>query len=278
MSNLLHALLRRTNGEAPRTRSEERKRESPEEREMRKKIDALPDKDIEAFMAQVVLPRPDASTWDGLSPAWKEKMFNAVAFKASAIAYLTSFMDTHKDPSDFPFDLRGVAYIEEYLTDVLKPRDEDITVDVQGSGFVLGQCLAQMYGGKWVNKADDRQWPSVKIADFVINPYAKPVKFLANGEEDSLLLFARTVDPAAVRKQKEAFHVLNEWAAQLGINPKDCRLQTWTSEDGSVDYFKVYHTQAVYVVPISESARKRALKGQVAEDVLRDEVKPKVNH
>jgi hypothetical protein len=102
----------------------------------------------------------------------------------------------------------SVAYIDGFLsrqTAVLteSPQTADRVVSMVGS--FLGQCVAQVYGGRWVATGTGLQ-VEVKTGSWThrVSPFDKVAKRLRRGDAESLLPFYRDLLPTVYGNQPES--------------------------------------------------------------------------
>lgn len=184
----------------------------------------------------------------------------------------------NRDKYAMTYDMEGIRLIEEQLNAFVKPRIanwqlddrtpvikrvayrgvktsrpehiKDVYADLHAYGMLYGQCLAQMYGWKWI--ARDRALMLVD-GDTLLNPCFKPLKFVTFGVEDSLVAFARINDPRFAVNRAKIAEMVDEALKQQGSEKTGAKSQYWYDDSGLVQEVvvtpkdgRVIHIKNVY--------------------------------
>ena len=193
-------------------------------------------------------PGHDISTMSELTPEQIDALCRAI----KTFCYLN--VDNRHG---FTWDMKTISLCEFYMDAVIKPMVElkrkggkvvihsmrklggnVWTTDKQViaaqcqlisfAGVVFGQALAQMYGAKW-HYDPIRDNFSIKHADWQFNAVQKPMKYLLNGGEDSLVGMAKALPHKAandsMRKQMSD-HIEKQKPGFLA----DCYAQDWHTD------------------------------------------------
>lgn len=103
-----------------------------------------------------------------------------LGYDDASVAWVDGFIERQR--------ARGDASLARGLTNVV--------------GAYLGECIIRNYGGQW-RAGDDGQWGVYFDAENAAFPVAKVAKQFANGAEDSIYSFYRTI-PVVFERQGDA--------------------------------------------------------------------------
>ncbi len=195
--------------------------------------------------SRLVLKNFDPTRWSQVETSDDDTAWKVILTGAGSLILLSGY-GAENDPSDFPFDERGLPWIEKYLDTLVKPyvrkwgkEEGGLEVlkvrnkhgmDKHGvetrfaiAAFVLLQCLAQQHG-KLIAKDG---FASFRLEDGS-GAMGKVRKYVKFGYEDSLVIYSKVIGNLS---KTEVFVKSVEYLmAKRGLT--NHRVQLWNDERG----------------------------------------------
>lgn len=197
----------------------------------------------------------DLSTLSELSDEEKAHFTRTLPAMIGAVAYSGDMLDKFQSVFDFPFDMQGLGYVEQFLNTQVKPKilkwddlspkkvklpsglksssaDAISYVNVQFflAQAVASQCLAQMFS----LKCQDGMNGVIGTDNLKVSTSGKVRKYVRFGDEDGLQHYARYISNVRLNNTKVV--LAKEGLIKAGVTlPKDVISQVWTLPNGEVE-------------------------------------------
>lgn len=102
------------------------------------------------------------------------------------------FVITHLHDVGDKYSDKSIQYLDDEFIYLLKEWESDLrAMALYQIGCYLGECIINLYGGKWVRNEANQYWIEIQNTDIKINPIDKPYKRYENGKADSLVGFMK---------------------------------------------------------------------------------------